>query len=68
MRTEKNLRQTIEYLDDYMHERQLERQEIEQIELVIDSILFCLNKPVKYNEHLFPEPIMVVSKESEVET
>ena len=63
MRTEKELRDTVELLDDYMHERSLERDEIEQVELIIDSILFCLNELVKYNEGLFPEPFTAIYTE-----
>ena len=63
MRAEKELRFTINSLDDYMHEASLELQEIEDMELVIDTILYCLNEPVKYNERLFPEPIMVRTKQ-----
>ena len=62
MRAEKELRFTINSLDDYMHEASLELQEIEDMELVIDTILYCLNEPVKYNDRLFPEPIMIRTK------
>ena len=63
MRTEKELRHTLECMDEYLHEGQLERYEMEQIEFVIDTILYCLNEPVKYNEDKFPEPITILNKE-----
>lgn len=49
-------------MDEYLHEGQLERYEMEQIEFVIDTVLYCLNEPVKYNEDKFPEPNMSIIK------
>jgi len=64
MRTEKELRTAIDHLDDYMHEIADSVRNKEMTELVIDSILYCLNEPVKYNDAIFPEPNMsILNKE-----